>query len=986
MQAPEQPRSKATTLLEVLREVRQRAPRAPLYTFADRRGEILEQLDGPTLVRQAASVAQQLIARGHVAGDRVLLAYSPDAAGFVGGLWGALLAGCVPVPVAVPDPREPDGALRTFRHIVEDCGARTALTDRKIQALMTLVKGKDRLKGLFGKDGAERMPALAWVAPAGLATEAEADALLEAALRRVGPDDLAFLQYTSGSTSEPRGVMVRHRNVVHNTRLIARNTNVEPSSVLVCWVPMYHDMGLTAGVFNAAVNGAHLVFLSPFSFLANPEVWLDLAERFGGTHLAAPDFGYRYLVKHATPGKQWRLPALQTLYQGGEPMRADTVRQMVERFSASGLSADKFCNVFGMAETVLFVMATPGLGAAPLRVDRIALERAGEVKLIAGEAAGLELITCGIPDASMGVEVLAVEPETRVELGADRIGELWVRSPSVCDGYFGHPREATSERFQARLAGDDPRTFLRTGDLGFIHERKVFICGRRKDMIILAGRNIYPQDLETSLQDAHSAIRRGCVAVVGLPGDPDERIGVLAELKSSPADPGEVVRSIQSCLAANHRLGAHAVVLLKKNALPKTSSGKIRRGKCRTDWLSGELRPATIFEIGVPSRSSSDEGAEPTWWAQLGRTLRGAPRATAPAAPAAPAPEQTPEERLCQQLRALAAAQMGLEPEAIDVDRPLLEQGFDSLHLMAFSDAAAGLFDLELTPALGMRLPTLRALAQHFSTPAAPAESAHRMLAPLRAEGTEPPLVLLPPVGGHALWCLALARELRSSLPVWAFQSPEMTGGPSPDAIDELTKASVAELVKTLPDAPSYRVGGYSLGSTLALETARQLVEAGRRVECVLLIGGTLSRGDRTPQDSRELLGELALQLGIPADQQEQLRALGFEGVIKLFARQTRALAPDAPEDLEPRMLAAAQHNLQRSVHWTPRPVDVPVVLLRSALHESASDGGWRALARGDFEVVDVDGDHASMVRAPHAASLARHIERVLDTWGRRPA
>lgn len=992
---PETPTaSDATTLPEILRAIRQREGGRPQFTFVDRAGAILEQLDAGALLRRSGYVAQQLRAAGHTPGDRVLLAYPPDAAGFVTGVWGTILAGCVPVPVSVPDPRGGGAAMQTFRHIAADCGARTALTDRKVQAMMTLLQGKDRVASLVGRG--EAGPALTWRALSGSVGEPEVDALLEAALRHTTADDVAFLQYTSGSTSEPRGVLVRHHNVLHNLRAMASATEVTDRSVLVGWVPMYHDLGLTGALFNAAFTGAHLVFFSPFAFLHNPELWFDLVERFGGTHIAAPDFGYRYLLKHATPGKQWRLGTLVTALQGGEPMRPDTVRQMVDRFAASGLEPGHFCNCLGMAESVLFVSGTPRLDGATLRIARRPFEREGVV-VPADDVDALELVACGVPERAHGIDVIAVDPETRVALGADRVGELWVHSPSACDGYWGRTADENRERFRAELAGDrglpiDGRTFLRTGDLGFVHDGRVFVCGRRKDMLILAGRNIYPQDLEVTIHEADPAIRRGCVAVVGLPGDPDERIGALVELKAPPKDPLAVVQHIQAALAAHHRLGAHAIVLLHKDSLLKTSSGKLRRSKCRDTWLAGGFAAASYFEMGVPARAPA-EGlrGSVSWLTQLGGLFGRRPDAREAAPIAAPPRDLSPAEQRCEQLRGIAAAQMGLAPEDIDVDQPLVEQGFDSVRLLSFTEAAGGLLDLDIHPNAAMLHPTIRALATHLlpSDPA-PARTgllATGLLAPLRATGSEPPLVLLPPVGGHALWCMDLARELRASLPVWAFVAPEhVDGHPSPETVNGLVRAYVAELLHTLPDTPVFRIGGYSLGSTLALETALQLVEAGRAVEGVVLLGGALVEATDEPRDAAAVSVEVARQLGVPAAMMGEFEKLGFEGVMQLFAQQTRAVSPGAPEDLGRRMTAAATGSIDRAMRWTPRAVRVPVALLRTDQGDApaASDPDWARLAEGPFEVVIVPGDHASMIRKPHAEALARHVEGVLDGWGRR--
>src|SRR5688572_10352530 len=292
------------------------APRAPLYSFLDRHGEEVDSADCEEIVRRAAGTADFLRTAGVGPGDPVLLIFPPDGLEFVANFFGCMLVGAIAVPVASPDPRYLDRELPKLRHVVEDSGARVALTHAKYRALTRLASVANRMRGR-GNSG---WPELSWLLSNRIkrAEATVAAAALARAASRIGPDDIVYLQYTSGSTSAPKGVVVRHRNLVHNLELIARNTRVDDSSVLVGWVPLFHDMGLAGGILNAMYTGARCIAFSPLTFLAAPRLWLEAVDRYRGTHIAGPNFVYDYVLRGAEGDDETLdLSSLRATLQGG---------------------------------------------------------------------------------------------------------------------------------------------------------------------------------------------------------------------------------------------------------------------------------------------------------------------------------------------------------------------------------------------------------------------------------------------------------------------------------------------------------------------------------------------------------------------------------------------------------------------------------------------------------------------------------------------
>ncbi|GIM89938.1 AMP-binding protein [Paractinoplanes toevensis] len=677
------------SLLTTMVERLDGTPREPLYTFLDRHGREIAAADCEEVVRRAAGAADLLRAAGVETGDRVLLVFPPDdGLDFVAGFFGCMLLGAIAVPVASPDPRHLDRELPKLRHVVEDSGARVALTHPRYRAFARLASAANRLRGR----GTPGWPKLSWLLSHRIrrAESPAAAALLARAASRFGPDDIVYLQYTSGSTSAPKGVVVRHRNLVHNLELIARNTRVDRDSVLVGWVPLFHDMGLAGGILNAMYTGARCIVFSPLTFLAAPRLWLELVDRYRGTHIAAPNFGYEYVLRGLRDDDAFDLSSLRATLQGGEPMLEATMDRFAAALARMRFDPASFCNVYGMAEAVLFVSGPVGRPPTRLRADRTALDRDGVIVPASPGGPAVTLVGSGVPDAELGVSVLAVDPDTGRPQPPQVVGELWVSGASVSSGYWGRGDEENAAVFAARLATGDDRRFLRTGDLGVIGEDgEVFICGRRKDLIIVGGRNIHPQDLEAAVVAADPILRPGSAIAFGVRVGGAERVVVAAEVRrkvlegKEPVPVGRAVSAIRAAVTAHSGVQCHEVLLTRPGRLPKTTSGKPQRGECRRQWTAGSLHAAAL------------------------------------AGPHGPAEGDSTVLRLLQ--TEVAALLQLADPDEVPVDLPLRDAGLDSLGMMDLAKRIEDRTGTHLSPADVSDGSTLRELADSFrSAPAEP--------------------------------------------------------------------------------------------------------------------------------------------------------------------------------------------------------------------------------------------------------------------------
>ncbi|MBC7543296.1 MAG: fatty acyl-AMP ligase, partial [Candidatus Sericytochromatia bacterium] len=522
------------------------------------------ELDG-----QARAIGAALQARGPQ-GSRALLLFAPGL-DFVAAFFGCLYAGWVAVPAYPP---MSERGMARLHAIIGDSQADVALTSADIHGMIEDAPELSHVSWL-ATDTLDPAHAASWQAP------------------DIGPESLAFLQYTSGSTSAPKGVMVSHGNLLHNERMIKQAFGQSAESVIVGWLPLYHDMGLIGTVLQPLYLGASCTLMSPLDFLQQPFRWLQAISRTGATTSGGPNFAYDLCVRKITD-EQKAGPDLSrwtVAFNGAEPIRPDTMARFAEAFAPCGFRPETFFPCYGLAEATLLVTGGDMVSVPPV----LHVKGLGERQATLTDAAdpdGQAMAGCG--RVQLGQRLMIVDPDTCRPCPPGQVGEIWVSGPSVASGYWQQPA-LTDSVFRARLADSGEGPFLRTGDLGVILADELLVTGRIKDLIIIRGRNVYPHDLEHTAELAQPAIRPGCIAAFAVDTPDGEQVAIVAEvdLRRMPdADPASLTalcQAIRKSVAATHEVTVHAVALLRAGTIPKTSSGKPQRHASRAAGLDGAL-------------------------------------------------------------------------------------------------------------------------------------------------------------------------------------------------------------------------------------------------------------------------------------------------------------------------------------------------------------------------------------------------------------
>jgi len=556
----------ASTLVDVLASRAEDQADEIAYTFlADGEGGELN-LTYDELDRRARLIAGQLHELGIA---RALLVY-PAGLDFISAFFGCLYAGVTAVPAYPPRLHR---ASPRIDSIAADARATAALTTSQLLA---------RLERVIQESSA--LARLEW-----LASDTLEGGPCRPPLARVSGDTPALLQYTSGSTGSPKGVMVTHDNLIRNWQAVHEEFALTDSSVIVSWLPAFHDMGLGV-ILGSLMSGVRLVLMPPAAFIQRPVRWLQAISRYRGSFSAAPNFAYDLCAQKIAPEQKQDLDlsSWEVALNGSEPVRPATMDRFVAAFEGCGFRRSTFFPAYGLAEATLYVTGGPRWSEpVVVAVRASALER-GIVEPSTDATDGARLLVgcgAGIPGQRMAI----VDPETHLELAPNRIGEVWVSGPSIAAGYWERPNE-TVEVFQARTADTGDGPFLRTGDLGFIHNDQLFITGRLKDLIIIHGRNHYPQDIEVTVAECHPSIPPYSSAAFSINGVEGEALVVVSEVDTRrDPDLKEVLSAIRRAVTLEHELPVHGIALIQRGSIPKTSSGKIERAECRARFLAGQL-------------------------------------------------------------------------------------------------------------------------------------------------------------------------------------------------------------------------------------------------------------------------------------------------------------------------------------------------------------------------------------------------------------
>ena len=569
------------SVLEVVEKWTNRHPDKLLYSFLDLNGRATASYSYQAFLDRIDLIASHLRARrGLENGDRVLLAYPPGLE-MICAMFACARSGLISVPVNIPSIQGFQAALFRIERIARDCQAVALLTSRAGLDLLRRNPGLENgnRNGNNVTLGARALTELEWIVtevllePAGKAPDTKAS-------------DILLLQYTSGSTNDPKGVIVSHDNILRNCRLVIDHE----APIAVSWLPQHHDMGLIGCYLYMALSGGTTYGFSPMTFIQRPALWLYTIGKYRATCSSAPNFAYEYCL---WPGRlpeqmlaKLDLASLSMLMAAAEPIKPDTYRRFLQKFEEHGLRRASFVVAYGLAENTLAVTSY-GRSAVSLNRGDLAMGRVRVTRDTSEIAAAKHLMSCGTPLGDNRVRI--VEPETFVPLAEGEIGEIWVTGGSKCLGYWNNP-EMTRQSFHARISSDadDQHEYLRTGDLGFLHQGELYVCGRRKDMIIVRGQNYYPQDIEAVIEQTSPLVRKGCVAAFEIEEDDEATIAVVAEVTRPRALPDArvIVTAVKEYLNVN----VGRIVLVPRKAVPKTTSGKIMRYMTKQMLLAGQFQ------------------------------------------------------------------------------------------------------------------------------------------------------------------------------------------------------------------------------------------------------------------------------------------------------------------------------------------------------------------------------------------------------------
>jgi amino acid adenylation domain-containing protein len=603
-------------------------------------------------------------------GVRVILPYSPGL-DYIAALFGCLYAGAIAVPTP---PVQHKRSKHRLQSVILDAQPSIALVTKPILGKVSSVC-----------EGAPSSNSMKWFAIEDIPPESDRSWRPP----NVSEKTTAILQYTSGSTSTPKGVRVSHGNIIHNQRMISETFKQTEQSIIAGWLPLYHDMGLIGNIFQPIYLGATCILMSPAAFLRRPSLWLEIISQRKATTSGGPNFAYELCVRTTTPEQRASLDlsSWTVAFNGAESVREETMWRFAEAFDVSGFKQTAFYPCYGLAEATLVVS---GAKNAPLptvlHLDGKLLERNSVAEASEGSEKVQPVVSCG--QTKQQQHIVIVDPERRVRCAADEVGEVWLSGPNVAQGYWNNSKE-TELTFKAKLSDADEPTFLRTGDLGFIKDGELFLTGRLKDLIIIRGMNHYPQDIEFTVEQSHPALRPGGGAAFSISVDGEESPVIVHEIESpEQAEPDAVIDAIRWAVAQYHELSVKAVVLIKRGALPKTSSGKVRRHACRDAFLQCQLDVVAQWE-----ESAAPEG-EPSTHALLD--------------------SGHDKESVTRWLVEYLAAKKGLTPSSIKPADSIGQYGLDSLATTELMHSVETNFGVVLSLPTLLESPAIDQLADHI--------------------------------------------------------------------------------------------------------------------------------------------------------------------------------------------------------------------------------------------------------------------------------
>lgn len=529
------------------------------------RGELSQTITFKELQHKIHTVAGYLQQKTKK-GDRALLLYRTGV-DFIVSFMACQYIGVIAVPMSLYSQKS--AHFQRVQYILEDAAVKTILTSQNLREEIETWSEKPTIPCI--------------------ATDQIKDVQCPTEIQ-LCTHDIAFLQYTSGSTGDPKGVMVSHGNLMHNSALIKHKYQHDADTIMGGWLPFYHDMGLIGLILQSLYLGCSLVLMSPIAFVKNPMNWLKAISHYKITTSGGPNFSFEHCVKQFNPQKiegidlsHWR-----TCFNGAEPIRKQTIDSFAELFAQYGFKKHSFYPCYGMAEATLFVTGgKSGVEYRTLYIDPVALALNNVLEKQSDKA---------IPAVSSGwsyeLDVMIVDPSSKQKIPENKIGEIWVSGDSVAQGYWGKT-ELSKEVFQAQIIPSDGKYYLRTGDLGFLNRNELFVTGRIKDLIIINGRNIYPQDIEEHIHKIDPLIFKGQAAAFSLEVDQTEHVVIVQEIENrklvNESQFKEIKNKIQSEVGMYFQIPIASIDLIPRGSLPRTTSGKVQRRKTKDSWLNGKL-------------------------------------------------------------------------------------------------------------------------------------------------------------------------------------------------------------------------------------------------------------------------------------------------------------------------------------------------------------------------------------------------------------
>ncbi|MDT8394307.1 MAG: AMP-binding protein [Bacteroidales bacterium] len=601
--------------------------------------------------------------------DACLVMLSPGI-DYVAAILGCIYAGIPAIPSFPPRPNKKN---ERFRSIVSSAKPSSVILDKDSQIRLEKSALNSGIQLAAAEIHIENIPSSAhppYKAP------------------HIRPQDVALLQYTSGTTGTPLGTMITHEGILHNSELIKTAFGHDDKLTVVGWLPPFHDMGLIGTLLQPLYTGGSNVIIQSNDFLKNPVIWLDSITKYRATTVGCPNFALDLLAERITPEqkKNIDLSSLKVFFCGSEPIHPGSVKGFVHAFAQCGFQEKMFLPCYGLAENTL--MATGiHFSESPeyLFIDRKPLEKMGVISISDHRENGLGLVGCG--KAWLDEEIKIVDTETRITLPEGQVGEVLIKSRSACLGYYNNPLQS-NELFSSGEKMNGSKPFMKTGDLGFIFNEQLFITGRIKEMMKIRGKNHYPYDIERTVEDCHHALQANACAAFHITKGQQEELVILQEIKRTAIrdlDGDEVVEAIRMAVSSEHEITAYAVALVSPGRIPRTSSGKIQRIKSRAMWLDHSLK--TIFSSELANGNNSSQKPEDI--------------------------VADPDiEHLQEWLIQWLSNKVGIDPKTINRDTPILAYGLDSMGAVELEREVNEKFGIEIHLADFLENNTIEALAR----------------------------------------------------------------------------------------------------------------------------------------------------------------------------------------------------------------------------------------------------------------------------------